>query len=73
MAIYLFLGENGPNATGWIEQAIGGNSFPLLARIDIALQQFFDSSDREKAAWGERGSRTSTSSRPWEHFQLSID
>ncbi|MBZ5608800.1 MAG: type I restriction enzyme HsdR N-terminal domain-containing protein [Acidobacteriia bacterium] len=54
MAIYVFLGENGPNATGWIEQAIGGNSFPLLARIDIALQQFVDSSDREKAAWAKR-------------------
>jgi len=54
MAIYGFLGSNGPSATEWIDEAIERASFPLLCRVDIALRQLVDSNDHEKASWAKK-------------------
>jgi hypothetical protein len=51
MAMYFFLGAAGAQATAWVEEAVAGESFPLLARVDIALRQFLESADRPKASW----------------------
>jgi hypothetical protein len=37
MSILRYLTYEGPSAREWIEEAISRNSFPLIARIDIAL------------------------------------
>jgi hypothetical protein len=51
MAIYRFLGSEGPQAKRWIDEAVCRDSFPLLNRIDLALRQFLNSADTDKAKW----------------------
>lgn len=45
---------NVEEADEWVAEALQRDSFPLLARIDIALRQVACFADKEKAAWAQR-------------------
>ena len=51
MAILQFLSNEGDLSTGWLEEAIDRKSFPLLARIHIALEQLAGMDDKKRANW----------------------
>jgi hypothetical protein len=54
MAILRLLSSGGTNETEWIKRAVERQSFALLARIDISLQQLDGSADEQKSAWANK-------------------
>lgn len=53
LAIFQFLSREGSESTEWIEEAIERKSFPLLMRIDIALDQLAVINDADRAKWAK--------------------
>ena len=54
LSIFKFLGSGDPDAQDWIEAAIRLRSFPLLARIDIALGYLADSANPAMSGFAHR-------------------
>jgi hypothetical protein len=54
LSILEFLGREGSRATEWIEEVLKRNSFPLLARTQIALGQLVRIDDGATAMWAEK-------------------
>lgn len=54
LSIFLFFRRDGARVEDWLDEAIERGSFPLLARIDIALSTMTDSGDPDAAAWAKR-------------------
>jgi hypothetical protein len=54
VSMFKFLAAAGPQAEGWIDEAIQRKNLPLLMRLHIALEQLVDSPDTEKAAFARR-------------------
>ena len=53
-AIFHFLGSEGEKAEQWIAEAVKRNSFPLLARTNIALRQLSYSADPNESQFARR-------------------
>lgn len=54
LSILRFLSLEGESAEGWVKEATERNSFPLLARVDIALSQLLSSADGKTARFANR-------------------
>ena len=48
------VGREVDEADAWIAEMMQRESFPLLARTDIALRQVTHFADKEKACWAQR-------------------
>jgi len=53
LSILKFLGNEGAEASAWIEEAVQRKSLPLLARIDIALRRIADRGGTLEAQWAK--------------------
>jgi hypothetical protein len=53
LSIYRFIGREKNNAKDWILKALSTESFPLLARIEIALRELSISADKEVATFSQ--------------------
>src|ERR1039458_3756153 len=51
LSIWRFLGSTGPQAEDWLEEAVERNSWPLLMRLHIALDQLVNSANKDTATF----------------------
>jgi hypothetical protein len=51
LSIWRYLGSTGPEAEDWLEEAVERNSWPLLMRLHIALDQLVNSANKDTAAF----------------------
>jgi hypothetical protein len=54
LSILEFLGREGSRTTEWLEEILKRNSFPLLARTQIALGQLMQIDDEPTAMWAKK-------------------
>jgi hypothetical protein len=58
LSIWRFLGSTGTQAEEWLEEAVERNSWPLLMRLHIALDQLVNSATKDTAAFARNALRS---------------